>query len=283
MSRVLRKIAAALLVTGVAIYLLLLGALFFYQRDMLYHPNPRVGDPGGSVAPEMRAVRVNTADGLRPLAWYAPPPRSDRPVIVYFHGNGGTVAGRAPRARMFLDAGYGVLLAGYRYNAGGGGSPSEEGLIADGRAAVAYLRAQGIPERRIVLYGESLGTGVAVAVAAEYPVAALVLDMPYSSIADVAQETYWFFPVRWLVLDTFDSRSRIGAVHAPILMFHGEDDTLIPVRFARRLYEAAPAPKEGHFIPGGTHGNLYRLGAGKLVLDFLERRVVRAARPADAG
>lgn len=277
---IVKKFAASLLGVAVAVYLAALTLLYVYQRDFQYHPNPSVPDPAYSVVPEMTALRLETADGMRPLAWWAPPPGSDRPVIVYFHGNGGTVSMRAQQARLFLDAGYGVLLAGYRYNAGSGGSPSEAGLIADGRAAIDFVRGRGIAPERIILYGESLGTGVAVALAAEQTLAALILAMPFTSIADVAQDHYWYFPARWLVRDRFDSLSRIHRVRAPILIFHGEDDRLIPVKFARSLLAAAPEPKEGYFIPGGRHGGLYNLGAGNIVLDFLERRVLRAIRTA---
>jgi fermentation-respiration switch protein FrsA (DUF1100 family) len=280
-TRILKKITAALLLTAFAVYLFLLGALFIFQRDMMYHPKQQTVDPARTAAPEMQVVRVETADGFRPLAWYAPPPVKGRPVVLLFHGNAGAVHFHARRARMLLDAGYGVMLAGYRYNAGAGGTPSEEGLLADGRAAFEFLRGRGVPEGRVVVYGESLGSGVAVAMAVEFGVGGVILDMPYSSIADLAQDQYWMFPVRWLVLDRFESEARIGKVRAPIMIIHGEADTLIPVKFARKLYEAAPEPKEGHFIPGGTHGNLYRLGAGRLVLDFLGRRV--AGAPGSAG
>lgn len=275
MTRWAKRIAASLLGVAIGLYLAALGFLYAYQRDVQYHPDPTIPGPAGSIVPEMAALRIETADGLRPLAWWAPPPDGDRPVIVYFHGNGGTVAMRAMQARFLLDAGYGVLLAGYRYNAGAGGAPSEDGLIADGRAAVDYVRARGIPPERIVLYGESMGTGVAVAIAAEQPVAAVILVMPFTSIADVAQDHYWYFPARWLVRDEFDSLSRIGKVRAPMLIIHGEDDRLIPVKFARALLAAAPGPKEGHFIVGGRHGGLYALGAGEIVRDFLERYLGR--------
>lgn len=280
-GRFARRVAASLVGIAVALYLALLVILYVYQRDIQYHPHAVVPDPAGSIVPEMVALRIETADGLRPLAWWAPPPDRTRPVVVYFHGNGGTLASRATQARSLLDAGYGVLLAGYRYNAGAGGEPSEEGLIADGRAAVEFVRSLGYPPERIALYGESLGTGVAVAIAADREVGAVILAMPFTSMTDVAQDHYWFFPVRWLVRDNFDSLSRIARVRAPLLVLHGEDDRLIPVKFARELFAAAPGPKEGHFIPGGRHGGLYDLGAGKLVLDFLDRRFARTAATQD--
>lgn len=272
------RIAASLAGMAVAMYFTLLAIFYVNQRDIQYHPHSDVPDPAGSIVPEMVALRIETPDGMRPLAWWAPPRDGTRPVVVYFHGNGGTVAMLATQARILLDAGYGVLLAGYRYNARAGGAPSEDGLIADGRAAVDFVRSQGIPPGRVVLYGESLGTGVAVAIAADRSdVGAVILAMPYTSIADVAQVHYWFFPVRWLIQDSFDSLSRIGDIGSPLLILHGEDDRVIPVEFARELFAAAPEPKEGHFIPGGRHGGLYGLGAGEIVVDFIERHVGRRA------
>lgn len=265
-----------LVVAGFAAYLLLVAALYLNQRDLMYHPDRRVPDLAAAGLADMTVHRIETSDGYRLLAWWKPPADSSRPTIVFFHGNAGNVGNRKRQARQFIDAGLGLLLVTWRYNAGAGGEASEEGLLTDGRAALDFVGAQGIPERRIVLHGESLGSGVAVAMALEHEVGGLVLVYPYSSMTDVAEDRFWFAPVRMLIQDEFDSVARIGKVRAPILMIHGERDRIIPVRFARRLYEAAPEPKEGHFLPGGNHANLYRLGAGQLVLDFLERRVVVA-------
>ena len=280
-ARFLIRFGSAVLILAVLGYVAVAGLLFFGQRSVLYHPEDMAPQPADFAVPEMTAQRLKTPDGYRPLAWWFPGHAKMAQVVVWFHGNGGHLGHRAGRARLFIDAGYGVLLAGYRYNAGAGGAPSEEGLIADGRAAVEFVRSQGVPTDRIILYGESLGTGVATALAAEYEVGGLILEMPYSSITDVASARYWFLPVGLLLLDTFDSEARMARVRAPVLVIHGEKDRVIPVEFGRKLFDAAPEPKEGYFIPGGTHGNLYRLGAGSLVLDFLGRRIARA--PAGAG
>lgn len=269
-------------VTGVARKILTLGAfgycvlvlmLFLGQRTALYHPTDFVPDPARYGVGDMSARRIETPDGAKLLAWWKPPTEATRPTIVYFHGNAGHLGNRGRQARFFLDAGYGMLLVSWRYNAGAGGSPSEDGLLADGRAALAFVAAQGVDPDHIVLYGESLGTGVAVAMAAETDVAGLVLLYAYSSIADVAQDLFWFAPARWLVHDEFDSMARIAVVRAPILILHGDRDSIIPVKFARRLFDAAPEPKEARFFPDGTHANLYRLGAGDLVLDFIGRQM----------
>lgn len=282
-ARVVKRVSIGVLAIGLAGYFGLLGILYFGQRDILYHPTAIVPQPAAYGVPEMKPYRIDSAGGARPLIWWAPPTKSGYPVIVYFHGNGGSLGGRAARAKLYLQAGYGVLLAGYRYNAGAGGQPSEAGLLADGRAAVAFAFAQGYKAHQIVFYGESLGSGVATAMASEYPAAALVLDMPYSSIPDVAQDRYWYLPVRWLVKDRFDSVARMAKVHSPVLILHGDEDRVIPVSSAKTLFAAAPKPKEAHFIAGGNHGNLYRLGAGGMVLNFLQRQLDLPSRKADAG
>lgn len=266
---------------GVFGYCILLLVLFLTQRCAIYYPLNTVPDPAKAGVPDMSVHRVVTADGLKLLAWWKPPANETQPAIVFFHGNAGHLGHHSRPARFFLDAGFGVLLVSWRYNAGAGGSPSEEGLLIDGRAALDFVAARGIDRNRIVLYGESLGTGVAVAMASERDVAALVLKSAYSSIADVAQDRFWFTPARWLVRDKFDSVSRIADVQAPILILHGERDRTIPVRFARRLFDAAPEPKEAHFFPDGSHKNLYRLGAGQLVLGFLDRHIADSGKTFD--
>jgi fermentation-respiration switch protein FrsA (DUF1100 family) len=282
-ARVVNRTSIGILAIGIAGYLGLLGILYFGQRDMLYYPTDIAPDPAAFGVPEMSAHRVDSEGGARPLIWWARPKNPSLPVIVYFHGNGGHLGSRTSRGRVYLEAGYGLLLAGYRYNAGAGGEASEDGLLADGRAAVAFATVRGYEPGQMVFYGESLGTGVATAMATEYPAAALVLDSAYSSIADVAQAHYWYLPVRWLVRDSFDSAARMGAVRSPVLIVHGEADRTIPAWSARKLLAASPEPKEAHFLPKGNHGNLYRLGAGDLVLDFLARHVPRVEKTAAGG
>lgn len=248
------------------------------QRSLIYHPDETVPDPARYGVGEMASVRIPAGEGINLLGWWRPPPDDGRPVVLLFHGNAGHLGYRAGKARRFLDAGYGVLMVSWRYNAGAGGEPGEEALIDDGRAALGFLEARGIEAGRVVVYGESLGSGVAVALAAERDLAGIVLESPFSSVAEVAQYHFWYLPARWLVLDEFDSVTRIRRVQEPLLIVHGADDTLIPARFARELYDAAPGPKEARFLAGGGHNDLYAHGAGPIVVDFIEKRVVAAAR-----
>jgi fermentation-respiration switch protein FrsA (DUF1100 family) len=263
------------LALAAGVYAVLVAGLYLAQRALLYRPDATVPDPRDHGVSDMAVVRIPVGDGVESISWWRPPRETGWPVVVYFHGNAGHIGERAYKARRMIDAGFGVLLAGYRYNAGGGGAPSEAALLADGQTAIGYVLDQGHAMEQLVLYGESLGSGVAVALAADNGVGGVILETPYSSIAEVAQAHYWYTPAKWLIRDRYDSMARIGRVRAPIMIFHGDADEVIPIRFARRLHEAAPEPKEAHFLPGGGHTDLYELGAGDLVVDFLERHVGR--------
>lgn len=258
---------------AVALYALFIGALYNGQRGLLYNPDQTIPDPKIYGASDMAVVQALTTDGLSLHAWWRPPTDALKPVIVYFHGNAGHIGDRAGKVRAVLDAGYGVLLMSYRYNAGAGGTPSEAGLFLDGEAAIQYLAKAGYGAERLVMYGESLGSGVAVEMAVRHNVTAVVLEAPYTNMADVAQHHYWYTPARWLLKDRFDSASRIRDVKAPVLVFHGGRDRVIPERYGRGLYDVAAQPKEFQFFENGAHNDLYDHGAAKAVLAFLERNI----------
>ncbi|MBO0736506.1 MAG: alpha/beta hydrolase [Alphaproteobacteria bacterium] len=255
-----------------ATYGLVVGGLYAFQRHLLYFPAGERPALGELSVLGVREVQVRTADGLSLLSWYLPP-GDRRPVIAYLHGNGGHIGYRAERLRGFARKGYGVLMLEYRGYGGNPGTPSEAGFRADGAAALDFLAGCGIDPDRLVVYGESLGSGVAVALAATRQIGALVLEAPLTSVADVAQYHYSFVPAAALVRDRFDSLSRIGHVKAPILVLHGERDRVVPVRFGRALFEAAPEPKELWIAAQAGHDNLAGFGALEAVRSFVDRRV----------
>ena len=262
-------------VGGIAgFYAVLVLLLFVLQRSMMYHPDPTVPDPAQWGAPRMEAVRLTTEDNLGVFAWWRPPADETKPIVVFYHGNAGHLGNRVEKTSPYLDAGYGLLLLTWRYNAGAGGKPSEEGLLLDGKAAIEYVLAETRADpSRLVLYGESLGTGVAVQMAAQRPVGALILETPYSSVAEVAQGHYWYVPARWLVHDKFDSMRWIDRINTPLLVLHGDRDRVIPMRYGRKLFDAASEPKEFVHFPGGGHDDLHTQGLMQYVIDFLDRRL----------
>jgi len=253
-------------------YLLVLAYLYVFQRQLQYFPDRSRPQLGHLAEQGVREVWLTTADGLSLLSWYLPP-REGRPVILYFHGNGGNIAYRADRMQRFGGEGYGVLLLGYRGYGGNPGGPSEAGLYADAQAGLDFLEREGMAAGRLVLYGESLGSGVAVHVAAQRPVAGVILESPYTSIGALAQYHYPYIPASLLIWDRFDSLSRIGEVKAPLLILAGGRDAIVPARFSQALYDAAPEPKESWLAPDAGHVNLDGFGGLDAALSFIERRL----------
>ena len=257
-------------------YGLALGALWLGQRRLIYLPDRVVPERALAGAEDMDEVRLATADGLALLAWYRAPGDASKPCLVYFHGNSGHLGMRASKVRAYLDAGVGVLLPAWRGFSGNPGQPTEAGLYADGEAALEFLAGYGIAAPRLVLYGESLGTGVAVEMAVRHGAHAVVLEAPFTSVPDVARHRFPIFPVAAIVADRFNSLAKIARLGTPLLLLHGTADRVVPTRFGRRLFAAAAEPKRAHFIEGAAHNNLYDFGAADRVLAFLAETEERA-------
>ncbi len=236
----------------VAIYILMIVGMTIFQRRLQYFPDRRLVDPAQAGMNGVEDLRLTTNDGETLVAWYAPA-KDGHPLILYFHGNGGAMVDRIPRFRALTASGYGLLAISYRGYGGSTGSPTQKGLMEDGETGYLEARARGYDGDRIVLMGESLGTGVAIALAATHEAAALVLDSPFSSAVEVAAAHYPIFPVNWLMFDRFRSDLAIGDVHIPILVLHGDEDDVVPISLARRLFELANEPKTFMLVSGGKH------------------------------
>jgi uncharacterized protein len=275
------------LIAAVALYLAGVTALWAFQRDLMYFPDglPRVPPSYYEMLDGVQEVSFTTADGIDLAAWYAPA-RPGRPTVVLFHGNGGSLRGERYRLKHFKDAQLGVLLLAYRGYSGNSGVPNEQGLYADARAALDWLEQSGVASTSLVLYGISLGTGVATKMAAERDVGAVILESPYTSTVDVAAFRFPIVPVRWLMEDRFESLSRIRMITEPLLVMHGDSDTVIPQRFGRELFEAANEPKQGFWPHGLGHGDIFDNGGFDIALEFIRRTMhvpVDAANAASTG
>src|SRR5215469_9306004 len=201
------------------------------------------------------------------VAWHVPP-RNAKPVILYFHGNGGALRFRVERFRRLIADGIGLVALEYRGYGGLGGSPTEQGLIADGEAAHRFAAAH-YPTQQLVLWGESLGSGVAIAVAAERPVGRVILEAPFTSAVAVGARHYWYLPVSLLMKDQFRSDTRIGKVTAPVMIMHGVHDRVVPYAMGEQLFDLANKPKRlVRFLDGG-HEDLDANGALDAVARFL--------------
>lgn len=254
------------------VYLGMIGFTFAFQRSLLYYPDRSVPSRHASGVSDMDEVSLRTSDGLSLLAWYRPA-AAGKPTLALFHGNAGHIGHRGVKVRPYLDAGLGVLLVEYRGYGGNEGAPSEDGLYRDGRAALKFLDGLGVPSTRTVLYGESLGSGVCVQMAREYPIGALVLESALTSVGDVAAHHYPYLPARWLALDRFDNLAKIPSVSVPVLIIHGERDRIVPIRFGRALFEAAAEPKEISVFPEAGHNDLHLFPISGVVIDFLSRQL----------
>jgi hypothetical protein len=252
-----------------AIYLVSVAVLYFKQREMLF-PIPPVGRTAPTAAgfPQAEEDVLTSADGTKVIIWHVPP-KPGRPVVVFFPGNGDFLAGRVSRFKSITSDGTGLVALSYRGYAGSTGSPSEVGLLQDAAAAYAFTTARYSADR-IVAWGFSLGSGVAVAIAAEHPIGRLILEAPYTSTVDVAASLFWFVPVRLLMRDPFHSDRRIADVNVPLLIMHGDADPAINIRFGERLFALAHEPKQFVRFPGGGHENLDDFGAKETARHFID-------------
>jgi fermentation-respiration switch protein FrsA (DUF1100 family) len=254
-----------------AVILALVALLWFGQRWLIYFP---LGDPPPPAAvglPGAEVVSFTTEDGLRLEAWFVPPagPPTGQTVIV-FNGNGGHRALRARLAAALAARGFACLLTDYRGYGGNPGLPSERGLARDARAARAYaaMRRDVDPDR-LVYFGESLGSAVAVRLATEHPPEALVLRSPITSLVEMGEHHYPIVPARLLLRERYPAVDLIRAVQAPVLIIAGDRDRIVPIEFSERLYEAANEPKALAVIEGAEHNDLALLD-GDDMLDAIE-------------
>ena len=243
-------------------------ALFLLQRWFLF-PVPQVTrtTPAAAGFPKAEEHFLTTSDGEKVIVWHIPA-RPGHPMVLYFHGNGDFLAGFFGRFHDLIADGTGVVALSFRGYAGSSGRPSERGLLRDAAAAYAFAAARYSADK-IVAWGFSLGSGVAVALAAEQPVAKLILEAPYTSIADVAASAFPIFPVRLVLRDPFHSDARIARVKAPLLIMHGARDPTIPIAFGERLFALAHEPKQFVRFSDGGHNDLDAYGATATARQFI--------------
>jgi fermentation-respiration switch protein FrsA (DUF1100 family) len=240
----------------------------FIQRHFIYFPTNTTPDHVQELAEDMEDISLITADGLTLHAWYKAPVEQN-PVILYLPGNAGNRGYRVRLARFFMNAGLGVLLLDYRGYGGNPGKPSEAGLYQDGRAGMKFLKTQTHP---VVLYGESLGTGVATQLATEFPICALVLQSPFTSMTALARNWYPWLPI--LVKDRFNSIQKIKTVRRPVLILHGVKDTIVPYQQGLELFKEANKPREIVSFPKKGHNDLWDENFAQKVIAFIQGNCV---------
>ena len=248
-----------LLALLVVAYTAVLVVMFVCQRDLVFKP---YGSPFTAPHAPFVPWQHETSYGLKTRGfWY--PPQPGKPTIVFFQGTSTHLGHRLFKMVHYQQQGFGVGMVGYRGYNGNPGRPTENGLYSDARHAIKALKDKGVREQDMILYGESLGSGVAVQMALEFPhVKAVILEAPYTSVTDVAAWRYPFLPVRFLLRDRFDSLSKIKQLKMPLLIVHGTEDKRVPFIFGNKLYDAAQAPfKRLINIDKGGHHNLFNYPA----------------------
>jgi uncharacterized protein len=260
-------VAKTLLVVLIVGYGGLAALLYVFQRSMMYFPVAERVTPAAAGLAAAEEIVLTTQDGERVIAWHLPPPEG-RPVIVYFHGNGGNLGHRVPRFKALADAGYGFLALSYRGYGGSSGTPTEAGIMLD--AAAAYAEAAQRYGNRLVLWGESLGTAVAVALATDNAAMAVILEAPFTSTLAMATSHYPIFPIAWMMKDQFRTDLKIPRVTSPVLVMHGERDDIVPIAHGEAVYAAVTAPKRFVRFPAGRHVDLGDHGAVAAARDFID-------------
>jgi fermentation-respiration switch protein FrsA (DUF1100 family) len=250
-------------------YVLICIGGYFANRIFMYFPDPYRYTPEEVGLTGVEEVELTTPDGVTLVAWYAPAAEG-RPTVLYFQGNAGNAAGRAAKIETMRSGGTGVFYLNNRGYGGSGGKPTEKKNIADAILAYDHLAGLGIPPDRIVLFGESLGSGQAIPLAAQRPVKAVILEAPLTSTIDVARSVYFWLPLRLILQDRYHNEKNVKAVTAPLLVLHGKGDAVIPVSMGQRVFEAANEPKKLELFPQAGHADLFEHGAWERVKAFLE-------------
>ncbi|MFN3322461.1 MAG: alpha/beta hydrolase [Bryobacteraceae bacterium] len=246
----------------VAALLLYAGLRYAAGRSMYFPFRYPQGDWSAQTALGAADLWLTASDGVRLHAWWIESPGSTL-ATLHLHGNGGNLTHRAPVAQEIARAGSSVLLLDYRGYGRSEGRPTERGLYRDAEAAYRWLLDRGYPPSRIVLHGESLGTAVAVDLAARQPSAGVILEAPFTSARDVAHRVLpWIGP---LLVSGYDARVKIANVRAPVLIVHGDRDEIIHYDFGKKLFEAASEPKEFAVVPDAGHNNLLEVSGPEYV------------------
>ena len=259
---------AIILITSTIIYFLIVLSTYLFQRNLLYHPleNNYSGD---QLLISIEKIKIKTQDNIELVAWYHKKKLSNYKTILFLHGNAGSLANRIHKINNFKNMDVNFLLVAWRGFSGNKGKPTEKGLYEDARSAVAWLQSRGVKENNIIIYGESLGTGVATEIAQNKNFAGIILESPFTSMIDVGKDKYPYLPVRLLLKDKYESDKKIKNINRPILIMHGKVDNIVPFHMGKRIYELANEPKYSYFSEYDDHMMEYDEKLLKVMKDFI--------------
>ena len=241
-----------ILLIFILIYLFILISTYLFQRNLLYHPTEN-NYSGDQLLVSVEKIKIKTKDNIELLSWYHNKNINDYKTILFLHGNAGTLENRIHKINHFKDMNINFLLVAWRGFSGNKGKPTEKNLYEDARSAVQWLESKGIKKNNIIIYGESLGTGVAIEIAQNKNFAGIILESPFTSMIEAGKDKYPYLPVKFLLKDKYESEKKIKNIKSPILIMHGKVDNIVPFHMGKKMYELANNPKYSYFSEYDDH------------------------------
>ncbi len=257
-----------ILLVSVLIYLLILAIVYFSQRNLLYHPSEN-NYSEDEISVSVNKVKIKTKDNIELISWYHNKSLNKYKTILFLHGNAGSLENRIHKINHFEDINVNFLLLAWRGFSGNKGKPTEEGLYEDARSAVRWLESIGVKEQDIIIYGESLGTGVAVEIGQNKNFAGIILESPFTSMIAAGKNQYPYLPVSFLLKDKYESEKKIRNIKSPILVMHGKVDNLVPFYMGKKIYDLANEPKYSYFSEYDDHMMEFNENLLKALREFI--------------
>ena len=252
MDQKLKVFFFKLSITIFSLYVFILITLYFFQRNLLYHPSEN-NYYGDKLKVSVNTVKIKTKDNLELIGWYHKKNNENFKTILFLHGNAGSLENRIHKINHFKDIDINFLIIAWRGFSGNKGSPTEQGLYEDAKSAVSWLKNKGLKNEDIILYGESLGTGVVTEIAQNNNFSGIILESPFTSMIDAAKNKYPIFPIKYLLKDKYESDQKIKNIKSPILIMHGEVDKIVPFWMGKKIYNIANEPKYSYFSKYDNH------------------------------
>ena len=249
-------------------YFLILFSTYIFQRNLLYHPTEN-NYSGDQISVDVEKIKIRTQDNIELVSWYHKKNLNNYKTILFLHGNAGSLENRIHKINHFKDMNVNFLIIAWRGFSGNEGKPTEKGLYEDARSAVRWLKSNGVKENNIIIYGESLGTGVATEIAQNKNFAGVILESPFTSMIDAGKDKYPYLPVRLLLKDKYESDKKIKNVKSPVLVMHGKVDNIVPFHMGKKMYELANEPKYYYFSEYDDHMMEYNEKLLKALQDFI--------------
>ena len=233
-------------------YIIIVLFTYLYQRKLLYHPSEN-NYTGDEIQFDYKEVFIEVDKDVKLKSWFLEKDLKKNKTILYFHGNAGDLTNRVHKLNELNKLDVNILIISWRGFSGNQGKPTEKNLYNDARKAVEWLNETGVTNKNIILYGESLGTGVATELGQNNSFSGIVLESPFTSIADAAKIYYPYLPVNLLLKDRYDSIKKIKNIEIPILIMHGKKDDIVPFFMGEKLYQMANEPKFKYFSEDDDH------------------------------